>query len=211
MIPVQVTVAQPCPILCDPVDCSSPGSSVHGILQARILEWVAIPFSRGSSWPRDRTRVSCLAGCFFTIWATGKSGLDLCLFLTQSHPWSLPALIQPYWTPWASFHLLFSPSWWSSASLFCLHPIPFSWITAIQPSDVSLNITSSRKPLVTLHPKAVGYALKGLHQSVSCIPPLPTGSLVSVPLMRLWAWEGQQSGCLAHSRCSWAFVEWISE
>ena len=45
-------------------------SSVHGILQARILDWVAIPFSRGSSWPRDRTHVSCIAGRFFTIWAT---------------------------------------------------------------------------------------------------------------------------------------------
>ena len=47
---------------CDIMDCSLPGSSVHGILQARILEWVAIPFSRGSSWPRDWTRVSCIAG-----------------------------------------------------------------------------------------------------------------------------------------------------
>ena len=49
------------------VDCSLPGSSVHGILQARILEWVAIPFSRGSSQPRDQTWVSCIAGRFFTI------------------------------------------------------------------------------------------------------------------------------------------------
>ena len=53
--------------LCDPVDCSLPGSSVHGILQARILEWVAMPFSRGSSQPRDRTQVSCMAGGFFTV------------------------------------------------------------------------------------------------------------------------------------------------
>ena len=50
--------------------CSPPGSSVHGILQARTLEWVAIPFSRGSSRPRDQTQVSCIAGRFFTIWAT---------------------------------------------------------------------------------------------------------------------------------------------
>ena len=56
-------VAKSCPTLCDPVDCSPPGSSVHGILQARILGWVAISFSRGSSRPRDRTRVSCLAVC----------------------------------------------------------------------------------------------------------------------------------------------------
>ena len=48
-----------CLTLCDPMDCSLPGSSVHGILQARILEWVAISSSRGSSWPRDQTCVSC--------------------------------------------------------------------------------------------------------------------------------------------------------
>ena len=51
-------VAPSCPTLCNPVDCSLPGSSVHGILQARVLEWVAISFSRGSSWPRDQTEVS---------------------------------------------------------------------------------------------------------------------------------------------------------
>ena len=56
-----VLVAQSCPTLCDPMDCSPPNSSVHGILQARILEWVAMPSSRGSSRPRDRTHISlCL-------------------------------------------------------------------------------------------------------------------------------------------------------
>ena len=69
-------VAQSCPTLCDTVDCSPPGSSVHGILQARILEWVAISFSRGSSWPRDRTQVSCIAGRLFHLWATDQR-LDL--------------------------------------------------------------------------------------------------------------------------------------
>ena len=53
-----------------PMDCSLQGSSVHRILQPRILEWVAIPFSRGSSWPRDQTGVFCTAGRFFTIWTT---------------------------------------------------------------------------------------------------------------------------------------------
>ena len=67
---VKVLVAQSCGTLCDPVDCSPWGSSVHGILQERILEWVAIPFSRGSSSLRDRMRVSCIAGRFFTIGAT---------------------------------------------------------------------------------------------------------------------------------------------
>ena len=50
--------AQSCLTLCDPTDCSPPGSSVHGILQARILQWVAVPFSRASSQPRDQTQVS---------------------------------------------------------------------------------------------------------------------------------------------------------
>ena len=63
-------VSQSCPTLCDPTDCSLPGSSVHGIFQARILEWVAISFSRGSSPPRDWNRVSRIVGRRFTIWAT---------------------------------------------------------------------------------------------------------------------------------------------
>ena len=65
-------VAQSCPTLCDPVDYSLPGSSVHGILQARLLEWVAIPFSRESPQLRDWTQLSCMAGRFFTIWAIRK-------------------------------------------------------------------------------------------------------------------------------------------
>ena len=66
--PVKVKVPQLCPALCDPMDYT-----VHGILQARILEWVAIPFSRGSSQARDRTQVSCIAGGFFTSWATTEA------------------------------------------------------------------------------------------------------------------------------------------
>ena len=61
----KVLVVHSCPTICDPMDCSPAGSSVCGILQGRILEWVAISFSRGSSWPRDRTWVSCIAGRFF--------------------------------------------------------------------------------------------------------------------------------------------------
>ena len=63
-----VLVTQLYPTLCDPMDCSPPGSSVHGILQARILAWVAIQFLRGSSWPRSQTRVSRIAGRFFTVY-----------------------------------------------------------------------------------------------------------------------------------------------
>ena len=63
-------VTQSCLTLCNPMDCSLPRSSVHGIFQARVLEWVAISFSRGSSQPRDWTWVSCTAGRRFTTWAT---------------------------------------------------------------------------------------------------------------------------------------------
>ena len=70
----EVKVAQSCLILCDPLYHNLPGSSVHGILQARILEWVAISFSRGSSQPRDQTQVSHIAGGFFIIWPTRGAG-----------------------------------------------------------------------------------------------------------------------------------------
>ena len=69
-------VAQSCPTLCDPMDGSLPGSAVHGIFQARILEWAAISFSRASSQPRDRTRVSCIANRHFTVWATREASKE---------------------------------------------------------------------------------------------------------------------------------------
>ena len=65
-----VLVTQSCPTLHNSTDCSPSGSSVHRIFQARMLEWVSIPFSRGSSQPRDRIQVSCIAGGFFTVWVT---------------------------------------------------------------------------------------------------------------------------------------------
>ena len=83
----------------DTKDCSPPGSSDHGSLQARILQWMAIPFSRGSSWPRDPTSISCIAGLFFTLWATrevqGKvdgweivnAMLLLCVSSSQTKQW----------------------------------------------------------------------------------------------------------------------------
>ena len=88
----QVKGAQSCPTLCNPMDYR-----VHGILQARILEWVAVPFSRGSSQLRNQTRVSHIAGGFFTSWATreaqehwsGSLFLLQCIFLTQESNWDL--------------------------------------------------------------------------------------------------------------------------
>ena len=90
----QCLVIQSCPTLCNPMDCSPPGSSVHGILQARILEWVATPSSRGSSQPRDQTQGSHVASGFFTIWAQWKPIFIIYLFplvsLTRNiNPWGL--------------------------------------------------------------------------------------------------------------------------
>ena len=68
-------VIQSCPTLCNPIGYSLPGSSVHGILLARIVEWVAISFSRGYSWSRGQTQVSCIVGRFFTVWATRVIGV----------------------------------------------------------------------------------------------------------------------------------------
>ena len=85
-------VAQSSPALCDPMDCSLPGSSVHGIPQARTLEWTAIPFSRGSSQPRDWTQVFCTAGGFFKVWATREA--------------------QAFWGGILSLSFLPFPWWW---------------------------------------------------------------------------------------------------
>ena len=74
---VKVLVAQSCLTLCNPMDGSLPGFFVHGILQERIPEWVAISFSRGSSWPMDPTWVYCIDGSFFTIWAAREALWDL--------------------------------------------------------------------------------------------------------------------------------------
>ena len=70
--------------LCNPMDCSLPGSSVHGIFQAIVLEWIAISFSRGSSPPRDRTRVSLIVDRCFTVWATREVSCFLVLYLNIS-------------------------------------------------------------------------------------------------------------------------------
>ena len=76
-LPCVCMYVQLCPALCDPREWSPPGSSVHWILQARILVWVAIFFSRGSSGPRDQTQVSCIAGRFFTTEPPGKPPLQI--------------------------------------------------------------------------------------------------------------------------------------
>ena len=90
-----------CPTLCDPTDCSPPGLSVHGILKARILQWVAFSFSRGSSQPRGWTLVSYTAGRFFTVWTTREAQCRSAIMIPkpqwgmvtkrESQPWPSPS------------------------------------------------------------------------------------------------------------------------
>ena len=87
---LEVLVAQLCPTLCDPTGCSTLGFSVHGILQARILEWVAMPFSRGSSWPRHRTQISCMVGGLSTVQAAYSEVAQSCPALCDPMDCSLP-------------------------------------------------------------------------------------------------------------------------
>ena len=100
---------QLCPTLCDPMDCNPPGSSVHGILQARLLEWVAMPFSRESSRPRDRTHVSCgscIAGAFFTAEPLGKPGNKRVLFKLPGNRWVVLCIFS-LWFHFSVFWLMF--------------------------------------------------------------------------------------------------------
>ena len=87
----EVVVTQSCPTLCNTMNFGPPGSSVYGILQGRTLEWVAIPFARGSSQPWNRTWVSCIVDRFFTVWATRKQGKQ-CQTLFLGAPKSLQML-----------------------------------------------------------------------------------------------------------------------
>ena len=125
MVYVCVMLTQSCLTLCNPMDCNLPGSSVPGILQARILEWVAIPFFRGSFWPRDWTQVYCIADGFFTTEPPGKptchyaaaaavkslqSCLTLCDPIDGSPPGSpIPGVLQARTLEWVA--ISFSNAW----------------------------------------------------------------------------------------------------
>ena len=133
-------VAQLCLTLCDPMDCT-----VHGILQARILEWVAFPFSRGSSQPRDQTQVSLSAGRFFTSWATGEPyELDLLLLShvscvrlcgpTDGSPpdFTVPGILQARTLEWVAIY--FSSAWKVKSE----SEVSQSCLTLHNPMDCSL-------------------------------------------------------------------------
>ena len=133
-------------MLCDSIGCSFPGSSVHGILQARISEWVAIPFSKGSSQPREGTQASCIAGRLFIVWATREAWASpqFCVcFCTCLTAWpqqlmhtSVLCLLLGL-TPGLNFTLTFDlaisgclPAWWPKCWLsawILLSPLLVNW------------------------------------------------------------------------------------
>ena len=126
-----VLVAQLWPTLCDPTDCSQPGFSVHGILQGRMLEWIVIPFYRGTSQPRDRTLVFCLTGRFFTVCTTGK------LMQRNTESWTESRI--------RLFHFFLIPS--------PLHPLAeFIIVTRCQLSVESWNLGGRRVSSALLYP-----------------------------------------------------------
>ena len=147
-------------ILCDPTNCSLPGSSVHGILQARILACVVIPFSRGCSSPRDQTHVSCTTDIFLTIWATRETLAVIVQSLSN---------VQVFVTLWAAAHqasLSFTVSWsllrfmsvesvmLSNHLILCLSlllPSIFPSIRVFSSESALLIRTQKYRPYVTLN------------------------------------------------------------
>ena len=120
---LKVEVSQSCPTLCDPVDCSPPG-----ILQTRILEWVASPFCRVSSWPRDWMRFSCVAGKPFTIWTTRVG----CLLILITGSFSEHIYIFKFWlTSFYKFFILWIVFLMSSLRSLCLAIDPRSFFSCL--------------------------------------------------------------------------------
>ena len=128
---MKVLVAKSCWTLCDPIDCNPPGSSVHGILQARILEWVVIPFSRGSSRPRDQTHVSCIGRR--VVYCLSHQGRPFRCRESKTHPGARPA--------WSSSYCnwLKKTSYYGIIFLLLLEPLAwfFSWEYDGAPSSKS--------------------------------------------------------------------------
>ena len=140
-------VTQSCLTLCDPKDYSPPGSSVHGIFQARIPEWVAISFSRASSWPRDQTWVSCIADKLFTIWAT-REVINILpskrILTTQNPPFC-------FFPPLLFLFLFFPDSFLGHLYFLQPHNKPFLTLYPSKPCPGRLTFCILNQPVVVFH------------------------------------------------------------
>ena len=149
---VHAKLLQLCPTLCSPMDCSPPGSSVRGILQARILEWIAVPSSSGSSWPGMKPvslSSPALAGRFFTISATWEGYVYINEYLQPLLFLSLPSHVRLFATPWtvawqASLSLTTS---WSSPKFMATEPVMPSKRLILSPSSPSAFLLSHHQGL----------------------------------------------------------------
>ena len=143
---MKLLLSQSCPTLCDPMDCSLPASSVHGILQARILEWVAMTFSRGSSQPRNQTRVSCIAGRFFPIWATRDNSIWKRSELNIKKNWNQ----NTYWTFCKFNYHILQPTPGSGSSIAAQSPGNGQMIISQRNLTVAWRCTEHQRCLITL-------------------------------------------------------------
>ena len=143
------------------MNCSPPGFSVHGILQAKILDWVAIPFSRGYSWHRDQTLVSCIAGRVFTIWATIWIRV-IPNSSSQTEPWPSPRQFEATES---------GPRWWEPLRLTDRNvapPLPM-WLQVFQNS--SYKVITCRYPggLLSMGSHRVGHDWSDLAAAAAAI------------------------------------------
>ena len=118
---------------CDPMDCSPPGSSVHGIFQTRILKWVAMTSSMGSSPPRNQTQVSCIAGGFCTAWATREVFESLSVRFSSVQLFSHVQLFVTPWITACQASLSITNSWRSSKLMSIKSVMPSSHLILCHP------------------------------------------------------------------------------
>ena len=197
------SITQSCLTIHDPIDCSLPGSSVHGIFQIRILEWVAISPSRGSSWPRDGTHISyvlALAGRFFIYWATQEAKTIKCYPLKVGM-YGLFARVNLHWPP-------------------MLPSVQFSSVT--QSCPTLCNLTNRSTPGIPVHrsgslPKLM--SIESVMPSSHLILCRPLFLLPPIPMSQLFTWGGQSIGVSASASVlsmntqDWSplgWTDWIS-
>ena len=194
---VKLLVAQSCPTLCDPMDCSQPDSSVHGILPARILEWVAISSSRGSSRPRNQTHSSCISMSILYHWAASEALYSFQFSSVQSF-----SRVRLFATPWiaarqaslsitisrSSLELTFMESVMPSSHLILCHPL-----SLLPPIPPSIRVFSNESTLCMRWPKYWSF-------SFSIIPSKEDPGLMSFKMdwLDLLAVQGALKSLLQH-------------
>ena len=208
-------VAQSCPTLCDPMDCSLPGSSVHGIFQAIVLEWVAISFFKGSSRPRDRTQVSHIVDRCFTIWATEDTCtlMSISELFTIARTWKKPRWpLADEWIRklWYIYTVEYSVQFSCSVVSDSLQPHELQHAKPPCPSPTPGVHSNSRPSSRWCHPAISSSVIP----FSSCLQSLPASE--SFQMSQLFAWGGQHTGVSASASFlpkntqDWSPLEWTA-